>query len=269
MILDNSLDRLSCENRFETFNAFHLGDNLIHINYLYRISLNNPGKKIVHYCEKKYLPQLDELMLSQEGNVHFKSMEDKTTTASNSWIGHEGYFYNSRLKNNWSDFHLDFFQHFSKKHGLINPITESSHLLFKFPILNKRISTKKYNFLVNNAEPLSGQCPDYRVEDFVELVRVLQKRGYSVITTKATGICDSTEEQNLSVLGIANLSLNCEAIIGVPNGPIWLTYNIYNLNLIKLRIFFVAIQTLKLTNCCVSVNRFDQIFDCLKKLNLI
>jgi hypothetical protein len=255
--------------RVETFNEFHLGDNLIHLNYLYRLAQAYPLTRFVHYCRDNYLDQLNQLQLDQDVNIHLAPLSKKTTDAVNCWIGHEHYFYTSPLRGDWLLFYMAYFEKLSRTLAVENPITSGSDLLFKFPELQKASTTKSYDFLINNAPPMSGQCIGYNSSDFVNLVKILKRCGYSVITTCPTGECESTLDLKLGVVGIAWVSNRCKAVIGIPNGPMWLTYNVFNLDIIKLRICFLSIQSLRLTDRCISLPSFNQIYSCLQQLRLI
>lgn len=260
---------MQAPSQVETFNEFHLGDNLIHLNYLYRLAQAYPNTRFVHYCQDDYLPQLEQLQLELDAKIHLASLSKKTTDSVNCWIGHEQYFYTSPLRGDWCLFHLAFFERLSRILSVENPITSISDLLFKFPVLQKVSIAKSYDFLINNAAPMSGQCIGYNSIDFVNLVKILKGCGYSVITTCPTGECESTLDLKLGVVGIAGVSNRSKVIIGVPNGPMWLTYNVFNLDVVKLRICFLSIQSLRLTDQCISLPSFNQIYSCLQQLKLI
>jgi hypothetical protein len=69
-----------------TLNEWHLGDNLIHLNYLYRLSRLNPEKQFRHYVNSLQLGQLRPLI---EGipNIELFELQLAPSWATNCWIG--------------------------------------------------------------------------------------------------------------------------------------------------------------------------------------
>ena len=74
---------------------------------------------------------------------------------------------------------------------------------------------------------------DFSEKYLIDLTAQLINLGYSVITTHPTGFTKSTLEMGLSITEIGLLSSFATCILGVPNGPMWPTFNVFNKNLIK------------------------------------
>jgi hypothetical protein len=252
-----------------TYNQLHLGDNLNSLNYLRRVALSDPNLKIKHYCPTSYIIQLLPL-LSGVPNLEIEGIELTPPGSINIWIGRDNYIFNSPLKSNWVDFHLDFFHYISKILKVPNPILDRDDLLFNYPDLNpKDKKIKPFDFLIINSSPLSNQILDFDDNYLIKLTSQLVSTGYSVITTHPTGFAKSTLEMGLSITEIGLLSSFASIILGVPNGPMWPTFNIYNKFLVKCRIIWLTNEVLKLTDNSICVRSSEELSLVLSSAKII
>ena len=236
----------------ETYNEYHLGDNLIHLNYLRRLQLPL-GEDIVHHCNPMHHKQLLPLT---EGTAITLADLYIPPTAVNAWIGRDNYFYTHPLQSNWVLFHLSWFDHLSNLLGIDNPIVVRSDLLFEYSALNAPLPMS-FDTLVINAEPKSNQLPTFSHEFFNKRVKELLNAGKRVITTNPTGMCLSTLEMGMDITAIGSLSKYCTHIEGVATGPMWTTFNVFNLDNIKSRVLYCDIQTVNLTDNTITKNRLS------------
>lgn len=256
------------QNDVCTFNEWHLGDNLIHLNYLYRLAKLNPEKKFRHYVNKNHLAQLNPLL---EGipNITLFELGLAPSLSTNCWIGHQKYFHNSPLKRDWVSFHLGYFKYLSNLLGFQNPVKSRDDLLFDFPVLGNCQANAAYDFLIINSTPLSSQIADFDSNYLTQLTAKLVDRGCKVVTTHPTGFTKSTLEQGYDLLKIAQLSNRCHTIIGVPNGPMWLTFNSVNNKQLKARLVWLSIQNLNLGVNCLTCENKEAITNILKESGVI
>jgi hypothetical protein len=224
----------------KTYNEYHLGDQLHHLNYLRKVCQLNPEVEAIHSCKKEYHEQLKPLL---EGLPITLTDLDHRGDAINAWIGTDGYFYNSPLNKDWVAFHLDWFSHLSNKLGVMNPMQTVDTFLFDYPELGRK-DYPPYDILIVNSVPMSGQLPDYNPWFFERLVKQYKDQGLSVITTYPTGLCQSTLELNMSVTDIGCLAKGVQRIQGVDTGPMWTTYNVHAR--IPTRIVYSAIHAINL-----------------------
>ena len=207
-----------------TYSEYHLGDQLIHLNYLRKVCEFNPNTEAIHYCKQEYIPQLlplcENLPITLQDLTHNKD-------AVNSWIGTDGYFYRSPLKRNWVAFHLDWFSHLSNQLGVMNPMQHPDAFLFNYPALEKG-KHPKYDVLIINSVPMSNQLTDYNPWFFQNMVKRYLADDHTVMTTLPTGMCQSTLELGMSVTDIGCLSKTVKIIQAVDTGPLWTTYNKWN-----------------------------------------
>jgi len=227
-----------------TYNEYHLGDQLVHLNYLRKVCEENPHLEFTHHCNAKHHGQLRPLL---EGVAI--ELQDLYTPpgAINAWIGHANFFYEHPHRADWVQFHLAWFERLSSVLEVPNPIACREDLLFDYPEL-KGLATPHYDYLIINSPPQSGQLPDYHPDFFIKMAQNLKNEGKSVITTMPTGVCENTLDMGFTVTDIGALSRNVDHIVGVATGPMWTTFNIFNLNNVLSRTFYCAHQTVNLTD---------------------
>ena len=234
-----------------TYNEYHLGDNLVHLNYLRRVCKDNPDLEFTHHCNLQHHSQLTPLLEDLPISLQGLSIPPG---ALNAWIGYKNFFYNHQDRGNWVVFHLDWFNYLSDRLEVSNPIACRDDFLFDYPALNVTIPIT-FDYLIINATPNSGQLPDFDAQFFKNRVRNLLNEGFSVITTNPTGMGLSTLEMGLDVTGIGSLSKYCKHIEGVATGPMWTTFNLFNLDKVLSRKFYCAHQTVNLTDNTTTIHK--------------
>lgn len=212
-----------------TFNAYHLGDNLIHLNFLRLCVLDNPGREFGHYCAEQHRAQLLPVIADLP---QIRLLEQCPPDAIDAWRGAGGFWHMHEHRNDFVWFHKDWFWYLSKQMGLAaSPIQRAEDMLFDYPAMAPSgAPTAEFDYLVINSFPHSGQLSGFNPHDFVRLVEVLQARGKVCITTYPTGRCECTNDgsKGLDVTGIGRLSQSARCIVGVATGPIWTTFNTWN-----------------------------------------
>lgn len=212
-----------------TFNAYHLGDNLVHLHFMRKLALAHPDKTFGHYANAQHGPQLRPIL----ANVpNLELLETCPTTALNAWRGHEGFWHQHQQRSNFVLFHLDWFDHLAKKMGLENPIRNAADMRFDYAALAAEQSGAIFDVLVINSIPHSGQFGAFNLHEMTNMVQTLLSKGKSVITTYPTGLCESTHNGTTgkSITGIGALSYFAKSIVGVVTGPSWPCMNIWNLD---------------------------------------
>ena len=207
----------------KTYNEYHLGDQLHHLNYLRKVCQEDTSIECIHYCKQEYHSQL--LPLCEGVPITLQDLSYRGD-AINAWIGVDGYFYRSPLNKNWVAFHLDWFSHLSNQLGVMNPMQTPDSFLFDYPAIQIG-KYPSYDVLIVNSVPMSGQLPDYNPWFFNKLTKKYLDEGSSVITTFPTNLCQSTLELGMTVTDIGALAKGVSRIQGVDTGPIWTTYNVW------------------------------------------
>lgn len=208
----------------QTYNEYHLGDQLIHLNFLRRAAQENPDKEFTHYCHPQYHEQLKPL--TEDCPIYLKDLHVHPQ-AVNAWIGSNNFFYEHPQCRHWLHVHLDWFTYLSTILGINNPMAGKKELLFDYPLLNAAVYPE-FDYLIINAPPMSNQLPEFTPYYFDKVVRNLLNQGLKVITTHPTGMCNSTLEWGFDVTQIGNLSIYAKNIIAVDTGPLWPTFNVHN-----------------------------------------
>ena len=111
-----------------TYNEYHLGDNLVHLNYLRRVCKENPDLEFTHHCNPMHHSQLTPLLEDVPISLQGLSIPPN---AVNAWIGRDNYFYNHPLQHDWVNFHLEWFDHLSNLLELPSPMACREDLLFE------------------------------------------------------------------------------------------------------------------------------------------
>ena len=231
----------------------HLGDNMYHFHYCRKVLEKNKDIQIDYYLRpptdcKNYDRHYNELKLHIDDLERFNLIRDVIQPIGAIDIhinsndrGQQYYKFLTYTNRSYNDFYVQFFTDMSDRLGIDNPIKTNDDLLIdNYKILiNNRLYNKKFDVLVINSMPNSGQI-EKDLTPFDTLFEYLLSKNLKVISTEKTKYPEilSTIENNLSLLEIGNLSLYCDYVIGVHTSPIIYTFNIWNINKIKRWVVF-------------------------------
>jgi hypothetical protein len=231
---------------FESYNEFHLGDNLIHLYFLRKLAKAHPAHTFRHRLHGCHLTQL------QKVNIGAPELELRDLSQGkigrNVWKNADGFWQDHSAKNDWADFHLVWFQKLAAEMGLPSPFHFAHDLLFDFPsILSPPAPTNGFYFdvLFVNSQPCSGQFLDYDTDFCLDpLIAALRRNGLSVLCTSQTKDknCPCTRDFDLDIFQIAHLSLSIPHHVMVATGPMWLTFNVWNTLTTKTRIVMMGVD---------------------------
>lgn len=242
----------------QTFCTYNLGDNFVHLNYLRKLAALYPDEKFVHAAQASLLPQLRDVV-SDIPTISLIDLAQKEASSINIWKNRRGDFFGHQKRNDWAGFYLEFFEVLSRDLGVKNPISISTDLLFDYPA----IYAKKYpkvDFLIINSTPFSNQFRNFWPEQLDAVVGKLASKGYSVITTSPSSHqvpCTQTSTPPMTVSDIGSLSLGCNYIFGVATGPIWPTFNVWNVSSVKLRVLLLDGERIEIAPNTHHVERIN------------
>jgi hypothetical protein len=234
-----SLSPLStAARRIATFNALHLGDNLVHLHFLRALARRHPDIHFTHGAPAEHLGQLDPLVVGLP-NLQLVDIGDVGQGAINAWRGAGGHWYAHPQRLDFVAYHLAWFRHLAGQMQLETPFHCAADLLFDYPALSPSLSAyvlKPTTFLLVNSVPQSGQWSGYNLAAWAYLAAQLIRAGHTVTTTQPLqlagypGPLPCTRDAPLSVTGIGRFSHSehVRCIIGCVTGPMWPTLNIYN-----------------------------------------
>lgn len=222
-----------------TFNALHLGDNLVHLHFLRALAREHPDIHFVHGAHDSLLAQLYPVW-SDVQNLTVESIGLVGQGAINAWRGAGGHWYGHPQQNDFVAYHLDWFRHLAHAMGFTSPFTCARDFLFDYPELENKIpqTAGPLDFLVINSPPRSGQWAAFSHHDFEDLVRRLRAAGRSVITTLPTSVREvpCTADVNGDVTHIGRVAQRARCIIGCVTGPMWPCLNVWNADTVALRV---------------------------------
>lgn len=259
-----------------TFNAYHLGDNLFSLHYLRAQAKAHPEIHFSHAAAETYLPQLAPLTADLPNlSLHpiVSGVPNWIPDAINTWLGADGWFYGQPDRHDFVAIYLRHFARLSHALGLPSPFTTARDLLFDYPALEMPPADGGVaRLLVVNSPPQSGQFQSFSHDGFDRVIALLDAAGHNVITTSPSLIADipCTQAQRMDVTAIGRLAQRCTAIIGVPTGPMWPTFNVWNADTTPLRLLLLDTERVEiLPEHTVHANHLSLVPELLKDRGLL
>lgn len=122
---------------------------------------------------------------------------------------------------------LGFVRHY---HNLLaaagrDAIPDAESMLLDFPSLERDVPALPFDILAVNANPQSGQAPQYSGSEFDGLLLKLVAKGHRVLATNPTTACPWN---NFRFSQIGWLSRQAKVILAVSTGPSIPTFNVWN-----------------------------------------
>lgn len=265
----------STPKRIATFNALHLGDNLVHLHFMRALAKAYPDITFTHGANDEHLGQLAPLAWDLD-NLTVQSIAHTPQGAINAWRGVEGHWYGHPQRNEFAAYHLDWFRVLAERMGLHSPFHTASDLLFDYPALKRPASPGPsgyrldWDFLIINSLPGSGQFTGYSSAEFTTLIARLSEN-HEVVTTAPSGVegVPFTTMFSMDVTRIGHLSQHCRCIIAVATGPIWPTFNVWNQQSVALRVILLDHERLELAPNTVHANRVSLVPEILQQRGLL
>ncbi len=259
-----------------THNAYHLGDNLVHLHFLRKVALDNPDRKFVHAAQWQYLKQLNDLVVDIP-NLSLTDFNYLTPKDSiDAWRGANGLWYQHSERNDFVKFHVDhWFPHLAYMMDVRNPIRTGKDMLFDYPAIKTvgllpELFKLPFDVLIINSQPSSGQFASFNNYDLSDIALNIKDKGLSVISTSTMTVnVPCTSHCNVSVSGIGYLSLHCHTILMVSTGPSWPTFNIWNQESVKNRIILLDSERVWLSPNTIHCQRIEEAAEILKESGLL
>ncbi len=263
--------------KISTFNALHLGDNLVHLHFLRALAKKYPEHEFHHGAQDQYLGQLVPLCWDLP-NLELHPIAQVGQGAINAWCGAGGWWYQQPDTTDWLAAYKRWLDHLAGLMGLQNPIQERTDFLFDYPSLQRAEDTgamtdqtaPRADILVINSRPMSGQADGYDHTAFDHIIEDLRAAGHVVAHTApslAGNFC--TMDRKMDVTAIGRLSQTVKAIVGVSTGPKWTTFNIWNRETVKLRLILCNRERVEMLPTVVSANSLSLFPEILRDRGLI
>jgi hypothetical protein len=260
-----------------THNGYHLGDNLVHLNFLRKVALAHPDRQFVHAAQWQYEKQLKDV-ISDVPNIKLEHFGYMTPALSiDSWRGAGGFWYNHEHRNDFVKFHTDFwFPYLASQMGVDNPIQSAKDMLFDYPTILHGLNGKFPNgcdVLVINSPPGSGQFSGYNGYALAELASAISANGFKVVATAELPShivnVETTVKAGLTATQIGSLSIHCHSILMVSTGPSWSTFNIWNQDTVLNRIILLDSERVWLSPNTIHCSNIAEAGNVLKESGLI
>lgn len=261
----------------DTWCAFQIGDSLIHLHFLRKLALRHPEDQFTHYVNPVHFPQMIEV-IEDLPNVHLGDVAQRPSGAHHIWKNHEKYWEHHALRDQYAEFHLEWFRHLSRRMGVESPFRVVEDLLFDYPALLKPTPLSfPFDVLFVNSAPCSAQfraylsgpggCnnPDY----FTPLIAALAERHRVVTTWPSSVRVPCTWDFGISCTGIGNLSLFCKYLVFVSTGPSWPTFNVWNHHTAKLRLAFLDREKIGMAPNTREVQCLSGAFEVLRQHEIL
>ncbi len=251
-----------------THNAYHLGDNLVHLNFLRKVAIANPDRAFVHAAQWQYLRQLQDVV-SDVRNIELKDYNYLTPADSiDAWRGAKQFWYSHPDRNDFVKFHVEaWFPYLSDRMGVENPIKCAKDMLFDYPAI-KQARKSTFNgcdiLFISNA-PGSGQFPAFDPYALAHLAGKLAANHHKLINPASPqpgkAFCSLSE--------IGYFSLHCHTILMVSTGPSWPTFNVWNQESVKNRIILLEPERVNLSPNTMHCATIDEAAEVLKGAGLL
>ena len=226
-----------------TFMQWHLGDNLLHLHFLRKLSEQDPTLRFVHALQPALMAQCQE-MVADRPQIQLVPLEPGVDQGIDGWKGADGFFFAHPNRFQFGALYIDLFAQLARRMGLVSPLRTPDDLLLDYPAICRDKGLGRYDVLLVNSQPLSEQFKSYQESDFVALADLFRERGLSVITTRKIDGYPCTLDDHLSVTDIANLSLRARYFVAVCTGAMWPSMNIFNQSIHQFRIILNDHETI-------------------------
>jgi hypothetical protein len=260
-----------------TFNALHLGDNLVHLHFLRAMAKAYPEIAFIHGAPDQHLAQLYPLWQDLP-NLTVTSIGITPPGALNAWCGADGWWYQQGDTADWLTVYTRWLDVLAERMGLVNPIKTRTDFLFDYPALHRDEdrgqmtdqTSPSADILVINSAPMSGQASGYDPGVFDRLIYSLRAAGHIVAHTAPSSSGNfCTLERKMDVTAIGRLSQTVKAIVGVSTGPKWTTFNIWNQDTVKLRLILCNHERVEMLPTVVSANSLTLFPEILREHGLL
>lgn len=256
-----------------TFNALHLGDNLVTVHFLRKLAQAYPEIRFAHGAPDQHLAQLYPLWQDMP-NLAVSSIGHTPPGALNTWCGADGWWYHQPDTTDWIPAYTRWLDCLAERMGLRNPVVSRTDYLFDYPALRRDEdrgqmtdqTSPACDVLVINSKPMSGQADGYDPAAFDRIIASLRAAGHVVAHTApsaAGNFC--TLDSKMDVTAIGRLSQTAKAIVGVSTGPKWTTFNVWNRETVKLRLILCNRERVDMLPTVVSTNSLSLVPELLKE----
>lgn len=210
-----------------TYNTFGMGDNLIHLQFLRRMSAKYPDHQFIHACGHGGNPAWDfpQLQETVEDIPQIEVVKFSAREGIDSWR----FLPDFKQRRDFCGHYIERFRDIARQMGLESATNCTDDMIFDSPSIKKPTPlSKEWDFLVVNVKPCAGQFDVAKtVDDYLDpLIQRIVASGKTVCCVNPTkhGV-PATTDLGISVSGIGNIACSSKHIVMIAVGCSWLTYN--------------------------------------------
>jgi hypothetical protein len=241
-----------------THNCYHLGDNIVHLNFLRRLAKANPQLEFEHICHGQYIAPLQSL-ITDLPQIKLTELMSEPPHSINAWRGVNSYWYSHPLKHDFAAFHVEHFELIALRMGLPSPIKTRDDLWMDAPILNpENLMHAGADVLLIDTEPQSNQWQGYSLAGYAALRAKLEARGLSVVSAS------ETRQWGWGIAQIGAFAGKVKLVIGTANGPFWCAASIYAKQTVERWVMFTGLgEELRLSRNMITTTNMEDALEYL------
>lgn len=223
------------------YNGLHLGDCLQSIHFINKVcELNDISFEFA--CKEEYHSQLKELInpsskveilpLSKGGELNLWCSDILWRVKDSDPDNYPFYCEKHPALEDVGQMVFKSYEQICLEQNLEFPYKNKFDILFDEEFLKLDSKIGQYDFILINSNCLSGQVHFTTQEQndiFSMIIEKLISLNKTFITTKKHNEYPCTEDFNLTLGEIGQLSKTCVGIIGVPTSPFWISLNKYSI----------------------------------------
>ena len=230
----------------------HLGDCIIHTDFLNKLVKLDDNIKIYFYIIEKFKNQVEEFIENKDKIVAL-NYSDAPINANRAWMAQYGQI--TSIPFDFGLLKLNFYKKLCEELNLKCPYNNIIDLLPDSFLIYENERDQEWDILLINSDGHSGQtknvplCCDKFIEKF---------KNKKIITTKKIKNIPCTLDLNYSVLDIGRLSLKCKKIVGVHTAPWHTVMNKQNYDMNK-NFFHMDVNNFYSYKNCRTITSLDQL----------
>lgn len=239
-------------NTIDFISESHLGDCIIHADFLNKLIKVNEHIHINFYVIETYKNQVDEFIENKD-RINTFNRSEAPATAVRAWMAQYGHI--KSIPFDFGFLKLNFYNRLCQELHIKCPYNNLLDLLPDSSLFYENPKDQNWDILLINSDGHSGQTKDKPLDctSFIEKFKHKQ-----IITTKKYKDLPCTMDLNYSVMDIGRLSLKCNLIIGVHTAPWHTVMNRKNYDANK-KFFHMDVNNFYTYKNCTTITSLDQL----------
>jgi hypothetical protein len=239
-------------NTIDFISESHLGDCIIHADFLNKLIKVNKNLGVNFYVIETHKNQVDEFIENKDQIKTFNRSE-APSTAVRAWMAQYGHI--KIIPFDFGLLKLNFYNRLCQELQVKCPYNNIIDLLPDSNLFYENPKDQKWDILLINSDGHSGQTNGLPLDCNLFVERFKHKQ---IITTKKYKNIPCTIDLNYSVMDIGRLSLKCDLIIGVHTAPWHTVMNRKNYDANK-KFFHMDVNNFYSYKNCTTITSLEQL----------